>query len=198
MLIGQDPEFFTIDQLKEVGLWPYTFLPAYGIIPYINRIKSESIIGAEVGSLKGESAFTLLEFCPKISKLYVIDHFEGHKDYELVRTQEDMEKHEKILRHNLVPYSNRYELIKEDSVEGSKKIQSDILDFVLIDGDHTTEGIRRDLDAYYPLVKSKGYVFVHNCNSQTVMNGIKKYREDNKIRLPINTSKNFVCFWIKK
>ena len=197
MFIGQDPEYFTIDELKQTGLWPYTFLSAYGMIPYINRMRSESIVGVEVGVLKGENVVTLLDACPKISKIYGIDHYECHTDYDMMRTQEDMEKYEVVAVKNMAPYSDRYELIKADSVEGAKKLEPNSLDFVLIDADHSAEGIRRDLEAYYPLVKSGGYVFIHDCNAKSVMDGIKKFREDNKIRLPIQTSKNFVCYWVK-
>lgn len=197
MLIGQDPEYFTIDELKQTGLWPYTFLSAYGMIPYINRMRSESVVGAEVGVLKGENIATLLDSCEKISKIFGIDVYECHTDYDVMRTQEDMEKYERVAEQNLASYSDRYELIKADSVEGAKRLESNSLDFVLIDADHSVEGIRRDLEAYYPLVKSGGYVFIHDCNARSVMDGIKKYREENRIRLPIQTSKNFVCFWVK-
>jgi hypothetical protein len=197
MFIGEDPEYFTIDQLKETGLWPYTFLSAYGMLPYLNRMKADTIVGAEVGVLKGENVVTLLDECTKISKIYGVDHYECHTDYDIMRSSDDMEKYEKVAERNLAPYSDRYELIKADSVVAAKKLDPNSLDFVLIDADHSTPGIMRDLEAYYPLVKSGGYIFIHDCNAKSVMDGIKKFREENKIRLPIQTSKNFVCYWVK-
>lgn len=196
-MIMDDPEFFTVEQLKEVNLWPYTFLSAYGMLPYIKRMRSEEVIGAEVGVLKGENVYTLLTECPKISKIYGIDHYEAHTDYDNDRTKEDMEKYEKIAEKNLKSFGDRYELIREKSKKAAYKIKKESLDFVLIDGDHTYEGIKADLKSYYSLLKSGGYMFVHDYNVKSVMDAIKSFKNEQKIRIPLNMSKNFVCFWIK-
>jgi hypothetical protein len=197
-MLDMNPEFFTIERLKETGLWDsYSFLSAYGMLPYLNRMKQESLVGAEVGVLKGENIYTLLELCPKISKIYGIDLYKEHKDYDTVRTQDDMDKYEEIAKENLKDFSDRFVLIKQDSSEAAKEITEE-LDFVLIDGDHSKEGIEADLEAYYPLIKSGGYVFIHDTNAISVMDGIKAFKEKHKNRIPLQRSKNFTSFWVKK
>ena len=197
-MLDMNPEFFTIDKLKEIGLWDsYSFLSAYGMLPYLNRMKQDVLVGAEVGVLKGENIYTLLELCPKIRKIYAVDFYKEHKDYDTVRTQDDMDKYEAIAKENLKNFSHRVVFIKEDSVEATKSITKD-LDFVLIDGDHSKEGIEADLEAYYPLIKSGGYVFIHDTNAISVMDGIKAFKEKHKNRIPLQRSKNFTSFWVKK
>ena len=108
-----------------------------------------------------------------------------------------MDKYEEIAKENLKDFSDRFVLIKQDSSEAAKEITEE-LDFVLIDGDHSKEGIEADLEAYYPLIKSGGYVFIHDTNAISVMDGIKAFKEKHKNRIPLQRSKNFTSFWVKK
>lgn len=193
-----NPEFFTIEQLKQVGLWEsYNFLSAYGMIPYLRRMK-QNITGIEIGVLKGENVYTLLTECTNIEKIYGVDFYEEHKDYDNVRSTQDMQKYFEISTKNLSEFGDRYELLKMKSNKASKNFEDESVDFILVDGDHTTQGIYEDIKKYYPKLKKNGYIFVHDTNRLSVMDGIKKFRNEFKVRIPLNTSKNFTVFWIKK
>ena len=56
----------------------------------------------------------------------------------------------------------RYRVIVGDSVEAAGQIQNGLLDFAFIDGDHTHEGVSRDLDAWWPKVRDGGLLCGHD------------------------------------
>lgn len=198
-LIG-NPDYFNIEQLKKSGMWPLEWLAAYGIIPYIKRIKNQKVVGIEIGILKAESAYVLLSECINISKLYGIDNYKPHTDYKTVRTEEDMENYERIANENVKEFNDRYELIKEDSNKAVNRFEKESVDFVIIDGDHTKEGVKADLKNYYPVLKKGGYIFIHDFQMGLAVDlteAVKEFKKENKITVPTNISKNFNGFWIK-
>jgi hypothetical protein len=199
-MLDMNPDYFTIEQLKISGMWPQEHFSAYGMIPYIKRMKRESIIGIEVGVLKAENAYILLSECLNISKLYGIDNYKPHTDYETVRTQADMEQYERLAVENTKTFGERYVLIKDDSKNAVNKFDAESVDFILIDADHTKEGVKAHLTEYYPILKKNGLLFVHNFQmglAQGLTEGVKEFRSENKIRTPLNKSKNFLGFWEK-
>lgn len=195
-MLTDNPEFFNIEQQKHIGLWPLTFLPAYGMISYINRMKGD-VIGVEIGVLKGETSHVLLESCPNIKKLYGIDPYITYTAIDVIRSQEDMNNYEKALHQNMKPFGERFELIKKKSIDAADQLANEPLDFVLVDGDQTEDSIYNDIELYYPKIKKNGYIFGHDIQVKFVVDAIKRYRETNRIRTPLNISKNFVWFWVK-
>lgn len=191
-----DPEFFSIEQLKQINLWPYTFLSAYAMIPYIKRMRGDSIVGAEIGVLKAETSCVLLEECQNITTLHCVDFYEPHIDYDTSRSKEDMEKYEDIARKNLGLYDGRYILHKKESAEAAKGINAE-LDFILLDAEHTYSGIKSELESWYPKLKKGGHMFVHDTHTPDVYKAVKDFKTENKIHSPLLRSKNHVSFWVK-
>ena len=192
-----DPDFFNVTQLKETGMWPFTFLSAYGMMPYLKRTPGE-LVGLEIGVLKAENMVTILENCPNVKMIYGIDPFKEHTDYETERTKEQMKEYERIALENLSEFEGRYSIVKKTSKAAAKDFGKDEqFDFILIDGDHSYEGVTNDLKAYYPLLKKGGHVFVHDNNRESVMKAMVDFRNENKLRMPMHTSKNFISFWNK-
>lgn len=192
-----DPDFFNVAQLKETGMWPFTFLSAYGMMPYLKRMQGE-LTGVEIGVLKGENMYTLLENCPNVKMIYGIDPFKEHMDYETKRTKEQMQSYEKIALENLGNFESNYRLIKKTSKDAAKDFGKDEqFDFVLLDGDHSYKGIISDLKLYYPLLKKGGHMFVHDTNREDVLNAVLDFKNENKLRMPLHHSKNFISFWTK-
>lgn len=195
-MIMDDPEFFSIEQLKQINLWPYTFLSAYAMIPYIKRMRGDSIVGAEIGVLKAETSCVLLEECQNITTLHCVDFYEPHTDYDTSRSKEDMEKYEDIARKNLGLYDGRYILHKKESAEAAKGINAE-LDFILLDAEHTYSGIKSELESWYPKLKKGGHMFVHDTHTPDVYKAVKDFKTENKIHSPLLRSKNHVSFWVK-
>ena len=50
------------------------------------------------------------------------------------------------------------------------------LDFLIVDGDHTYEGVKRDLDAWLPHMKPNSLVFLHDYDADgTCFAGVERY-----------------------
>lgn len=195
-MLLDNPEFFTMQQLGQMNMLPLSFLPAYGMIPYLKRLRGD-IVGIEVGVLKAETSHVLLKECQNIKKLYGVDFYQAHKDFDNERLQDDMDFYEKTAIENVKEFGDRFEFIKKNSTEAAKDFEQYSMDFILIDGDHTYEGILSDLESYYPLLKKGGYVFVHNNFAATIRDAIRDFRNKNKIRIPVNMSKNYISYWAK-
>lgn len=189
-------EFDTVDAIKEAGNWPMEFLSAYGQMPYLKR-HGDDLVGIEIGVLKGENIRFLLDELPNVKLIYGVDPFVEHTDQNTTRSQEDMDKYLSIAEENLKPHKKRYKLVKKTSADAAADFKDESVDFILLDGDHSYEGIKADLNAYYPKLKKGGHMFIHDCYSQNVLKAIHEYRDENRLRMPLNMSKNYVNFWTK-
>lgn len=59
-------------------------------------------------------------------------------------------------------FPGRVQIIKSDTVEAAKLVADGSLDFVFIDADHSYEGCKRDIEAWFPKVRSGGMVAGHD------------------------------------
>jgi predicted O-methyltransferase YrrM len=198
MFMG-NPDYYTIEQQKEVGMWPVGFLPSKGMAPYLKRLGTD-LVGLEVGVLKGENAFVLLDTLPNIKMLYGLDNYKPHKDYDLVRTEEDMKHYKETAIANIQPYWDRFTFIEEDLADKKLFVEAfkpESMDFILLDADHTYHSVKEQLELYYPVVKKGGYIFINDTHIDAVKDAIMHYREDKKIRIPVHMSANNLMFWQK-
>lgn len=59
-------------------------------------------------------------------------------------------------------WPKRSRIIRTDSVEAAKKFSDGYFDIVFIDGDHSYNGCKRDIEAWLPKVKSGGWICGHD------------------------------------
>ena len=113
----------------------------------------------EIGVDKGEFSLHLLSKS-NLDKLYCIDSWLDNfgSDYKPDFYDKNGNNRMAETKRNLELYviNERVELIKSNSFDASVKFQSDELDFVYIDGDHSLEGIFVDLYSWFPKVKKGG------------------------------------------
>jgi predicted O-methyltransferase YrrM len=115
-------------------------------------------VGAEVGVFEGEYAKWLLRGVPGL-KLYAIDAWEDYKGYKDYHTGTIVKAYEKAKK-NVEGFDCT--LIKEWSVEASRKFLDESLDFVFIDGNHDYPHVVEDLQAWTPKVRKGGIVYGHD------------------------------------
>lgn len=127
-------------------------------------------VGAEIGVHMAEFSRQILRHASP-RKLYLIDpwkHFEGAQ-YERskygglgVDGQTEMDnRFETVQRKLRRPVnSGTVEIVRAFSGEAAGRFGPEDLDFVYVDGDHSYEGVRADLDAYFPLVKVGGLIIL--------------------------------------
>jgi predicted O-methyltransferase YrrM len=116
----------------------------------------------EIGTYKGENALNMLKEL-NVKKLYVIDPYQSYEEYK----KRDSETSEKGLpkmyqdtQKKLRKYRDKVIFIRKFSDDAVKEIPE--ADFIYIDGNHDYEYVKRDIDNYFPKVKSNGILAGHD------------------------------------
>ena len=88
-------------------------------------------------------------------------HVDGYDD---VMNGDDAEHEQRYQQAMAVaaPYADRVTVLRMDSVEAAAKFPDKSLSFVYLDGDHSFEGVRRDLAAWWPKVQRYGVIAGHD------------------------------------
>jgi len=74
----------------------------------------------------------------------------------------------------------------------AKWVPDGSLDWVYIDADHRLKGIRADLKAWGPKVKSGGWIMGHDYNRAAIRQGVKEYTTQRVYLAQASTSFIFV------
>ena len=128
----------------------------------------EKINAVEVGVYKGDNAVDMLEHCPKICKLYLIDSYSILSEWFTKPggitkfTEDEVVTFVDEVKKRFAQYDGRVELIIKDSVEASKQFDDKSFHYVYIDGAHDYESVGKDLKAWYPKVKDFGMLGGHD------------------------------------
>lgn len=187
---------YTVAQLIKEGVWPHEYNSAWGILPYIRRLGND-VVGVEIGTERGESAYLILERCPNVKLLYTVDPFKGFENWNGPVTQEEMDSTRKIAIQNLQELGARVHLLEMTSQEAFSKLNVDQVDFVFVDGSVDEEDYYWDLSNWYKKLRKGGLFAGHNYQLNTVRDALKRFREEENIRVPINRTENMTYFWTK-
>jgi hypothetical protein len=117
------------------------------LVKLLDTILPDNYTGIEIGVDKGETTFCLLTHCHKLEFLHAVDPFIGRDDWF------------KELSSKL-SYYDKCCLYRDKSENVAHFLPQ--LDFVFIDGDHSYEGVKIDLEKYVPKIKSGGILAGHD------------------------------------
>jgi len=107
----------------------------------------------EIGSYEGRSAIFFLNYFNN-SKITCVDTWMG--SHEHVRTMKEIEKN---FDNNLKTYENK--LIKHKTTSDNFFLENKLLfDLIYIDGLHTYDQVKSDLENAYKFLKPKGYLLI--------------------------------------
>lgn len=131
-----------------------------------------SIAGAEIGILRGVNASHILEACPDVVHFMVDPWDAGNKDESYINSgatdgKEDQAFFDGCFRdamRAIEPYKDRAIVIRKKSVDAAREINLP-LDYVFIDGDHSYEGVKRDIAAWLPKIRPGGWIGGHDYGS---------------------------------
>lgn len=196
-IVFKDEDFRSVEQLKAAKAWPQEFTMTRPLAPYINRIRNELVSGIEIGTGRGEGTYYILENCPKVGKLVTIDPFMQYDDWVGTVLKNDQFRFEKVARKNLEGFGPRVEMIKKKSDDAVTDFVDEDYDFVIIDGDHAAEQVYRDCKNYYPKLRRGGIFAVHDHNLMMVREGLLKWRDESKVRIPLQMASPGLVFWYK-
>jgi hypothetical protein len=141
--------------------------------------------GVEIGVWKGDTFKHLLD---NTSDLYLV----GVDSYEAQPNNPGPEKwtkgenghpwnHQKYYKdmNEYCKSNKRGTILKKYSLDAAKMVDDESLDFVFIDGDHSYEAVKADIDAWLPKVKPKGYIIGHDIHFDTVKSAVtEKFGEE--------------------
>lgn len=115
----------------------------------------------EVGSLGGLSASVFYEYFNVIS---VDPYISGYDNND-----KNSEESRLIAAKNAFArtFKGKVEQINKTSAEAVVEFEDNTLDFVYIDGDHTYEGVKRDILLWLPKIKTDGIIGGHDYKEHT-------------------------------
>jgi len=143
----------------------HSFISFDNRLDMINALIPEHATIAEIGVFKGQFALELLKRNPK--HIYLIDCWlnapmtSGDQDGNNVELIPDSEVLYTALKERLKFYPN-VSLHRQFSTDFLPLLKDNTLDVVYIDGDHSYEGVKKDLDFSYPKVKKYGWIMGHD------------------------------------
>jgi len=132
---------------KDMGRPHHLFLQEY--------FGAKELIGAEVGVFRGENSVALLEKL-NLKKLYAIDPWRNYQGYTKDLTEAKTQTLKRLKDYKQV------QIIDTFSDQAAKLIPDNSLDFVYIDGNHTYEYAKPDIEIHYEKVKSCGVIAGHD------------------------------------
>jgi len=139
------------------------------------------LTGVEIGVLHGKNAERILKTL-SIQKLYLIDPYELYIEVsgELSDTRNALQECKKRVSKS----GEKVKFIIKKSSEAVNEIPDD-LDFVYIDGNHAYEFVKKDIELYYPKIKTGGVLGGHDfaLSTKGVFKAVMEFVTDNELKL---------------
>jgi cephalosporin hydroxylase len=147
---------------KDLGGW-FKFRPAFeSLVKALpsNRPSTFVEIGLWLGRSTAYLGVEILNAGKPISIL-AIDHFKGQPEITGWRA-ELVPGSEASFRQNIAPVAkalgNRFRLVVSDSVAAADEVPDDSVEVVWLDGAHDYDGVRRDIEAWWPKLRVGGFI----------------------------------------
>jgi len=130
------------------------------LVKYIsNRINIKESTIVEIGSYQGESTEI---FAKHFKKVIAIDPWQnGYDKNDIASYHCSMSIVESAFDERMKKYNN-VEKIKNYSHLSVNDFDDESVDIVYIDGDHTFEGCKRDIECWLPKIKKSGFLSGHD------------------------------------
>jgi predicted O-methyltransferase YrrM len=140
--------------------------------PFIRMLKTEgmkNILGIEVGVAQGENAAQMLKHLD-IETLFLIDNYQPP-----FNTMKD--KAIRLLDGKPITWMMMH------SQHAASILEENQMDFVYIDADHSYKSTLNDLEAYYPLLKSGGFMGGDDITIGSVMAALLDFAHTHSIKI---------------
>lgn len=152
-------------------------------------------IFVEIGVLGGNTLVELYDLCKKNNvKIIGIDPFENIAIYNgktgeelsdkkiIKNTYEIQRKNRENLQNIIKDNKLDINLIIGTSWENHSKFEDNSIDLLHIDGDHSYEGVKKDINLYYPKVKKNGIIIFDDYNWKGVSTAVDEFIKNNNIQ----------------
>ena len=154
-------------------------------------LKDNSVI-VEIGAFKGKSTCFIAEgITSKNCEFYTIDTW--YNDGGMQENRQDV--FPDFLK-NTAPYKDKIRPLREFSYKARKTWpEQKKIDFLWIDGDHSYEGVKKDIQNWIPLVKKNSTICFHDYRDAP---GVKKAVDEITLDGTIKFIKTEGCIYMAK
>lgn len=122
-------------------------------------------VGLELGVWKGEYSEILLNHT-QLQTLYLVDSWRVREDlHRMNKAYGDNAEHEAnyvLTNTRLKVFTNRWKILRMDSLEAAKLFKDGELDFIYIDGNHEYNAVLADCQAWFSKVRKGGIFSGHD------------------------------------
>lgn len=124
-----------------------------------NKLDKTDYTMIEIGSYMGESTM-MFASTGLFSTIYSIDPLDGYEEFNKMHNypwefvRDEFTKNTK--------YFDSIVHLQDFSYNVVDKFENDSIDFIYIDGSHSEENVRRDLELYLPKLKKNGIIAGHD------------------------------------
>lgn len=180
-----DQDQIALEKNKQTCTW----FGSYGIVPHLaGMVDAKKIL--EIGVAYGYHADFICNIMPDVEYIGVDPYQANYDPHDIFchdvqklfgspDAQKAMDRLFNVVSSNIKKYQGRASLLREKSWLAAKQFQDGALDLVYIDGDHTYEGVAKDLAAWYPKVRKGGII----CGDDIGWPGVKKAVDEFFIKL---------------
>ena len=154
-------------------------------------------IVVELGVFAGRSTAVMAPIClENKTQYYAIDNFTGSNNPRDEATQHQQNRNIRQLFDNNMKKMNiqQHIIVKQsDSILAAQLFANNYIDFCFIDADHAPKAVQKDIDAWWPKIKSNGWLGGHDYQSplQTV---VDRFADLNQLQIVVGGR----CWCIKK
>jgi predicted O-methyltransferase YrrM len=137
------------------------------LIEIVDSLPDNAVI-VELGTCIGSSGIAMAKACRGTKrKVFLVDNFD---DEAHIDRGGWVLPSRKLLEKNLVDHrvKSRCAILEGDSAQIGKDWSGPPVDFLFVDADHTYDGVTADLEAWYPHMKERGIIALHDYNNDFV------------------------------
>jgi hypothetical protein len=207
-ILNFDNFIFEQELIKDEKFVPTMYKGIHGWFNYpdfYNEIAEELKDGmriAEVGTWLGKSTCYLAEIIKNKGLKIVIDAIDLFDGPEKTHHTDEIKDEGGLLsffKTNMknAGVSSYVNPIKSDSASYAENYDNNSMDFIFIDALHTYEGVKRDIEAYWPKVKKGGILSGHDYGSSHA--GVVKAVDEffSNLKIPV-TKKSKTVWFVRK
>ncbi len=142
----------------------------------VNRF--DNAVFVEIGCWEGKSTYCMAEKIKntkKNIKFYAVDIWEPYKQVDMMWNA----NYDRFLV-NTQPLWDYITVLRQDSIDASKRFDDKSIDFIFIDGNHQYEAVKADIQAWLPKLKDNGVIAGHDTEWDSVRRAVSECFSDNK------------------
>lgn len=141
------------EQIQNSARSPFHFIRRFNLT-YAQNPPLRYLVGAEIGVDRGNHAKQILNGYLNIEKLVLVDPWMPYQGGQDLNVAEYDNVYKQV--QNSFQSDRRVEIIRDFSINASKKFLDKYFDFIYLDGNHQYEFVLKDLEAWYPKLKQYG------------------------------------------